>query len=183
MTSNIQGSLICSPKSLYKKTSHQILGRFKAAFKTGASKVPRPWPILPSLLQPICQACVNSQLSPSPPRGREKKNVTKMDFSNCNDHSLTAIFSSRTFEFEYFFLCGLLSSKQHVGPMLHSFSPSDNFVNISPKNQWNHFTLALLWGTLEFLFVPHSEIFLDYQLLILPQPLRLEKYHLLLVEP
>ena len=89
VTSNIQGSSICSPKSLYKKTSQEILGELKAAFKTGASKVPRPRPVLPSLLRPICQACVNSQLSPtppSPPRGSEKKNVTKMNFSSCNDH-------------------------------------------------------------------------------------------------
>ena len=51
--------------------------------KSGVLKVPRPRPVPPSLLRPICQACVNSQLSPTPPtppRGREKKNLTKMNF-------------------------------------------------------------------------------------------------------
>ena len=87
MTSNIRGSSIYSPKSLYKKTSQEILGELKAAFKTGESKVPRPQPVLPSL---IWQAYANSQLlptPPTPPRGREKKNVTKMNFSSCSDHS------------------------------------------------------------------------------------------------
>ena len=32
------GSSVCSPKSLYEKTSREILGELKAAFKTGASK-------------------------------------------------------------------------------------------------------------------------------------------------
>ena len=87
MTSNIRGSLICSPKSLYKKTSQEILAELKAAFRTGESKVPRPWPVLPSLLW---QAYVNSQLSPtptSPTRGREKKNVTINELFECNDRS------------------------------------------------------------------------------------------------
>ena len=59
VTSNIQGSLICSPKSLYKKTSNEILGELKAAVKTGALKVPRPQPILPqsatTYLSGVCQ--------------------------------------------------------------------------------------------------------------------------------
>ena len=38
VTSNIRGSSICSPKSLYKKTSREILAELKAAFETGASK-------------------------------------------------------------------------------------------------------------------------------------------------
>ena len=40
VTSNIQGSSICSPKSLYKKTSNEILAELKAVVKTGALKVP-----------------------------------------------------------------------------------------------------------------------------------------------
>ena len=119
-TSNIRGSSICSPKSLYKKTSQDILGELKAAFKTGASKVPRPRPVLPSLLRPICQACVNSQLSstpPSPPRGREKKNVTKMNFSSCNDHSPKWIINDCYIFFPYLrvwvFLFLRLLSLQH----------------------------------------------------------------------
>ena len=128
MTSNIRGSSICSPKSLYKKTSQEILGELKAAFKTGASKVPRPRPVLPSLLRPICQACVDSQLSPtppSPPRGREKKNVTKMNFSSCNDHSPKWIINDCYIFFPYLrvwvflFLRTSFFTAQHVGPMLH----------------------------------------------------------------
>ena len=106
VTSNIRGSSICSPKSLYEKTSNEILRELKAAFKTGELKVPRPLSAQPSLLW---QACVKQPAltqTPSPPRGREKKDATKMNFSGCSDHSwikTTAIFSSLTFEFEYFF--------------------------------------------------------------------------------
>ena len=48
MTSNIRGSSICSPKSLYKKTSQEILAELKAVVKTCALKVPRPEPSYPS---------------------------------------------------------------------------------------------------------------------------------------
>ena len=127
MTSNIRGSSICSPKSLHKKTNQEILGVLKAAFKTGASKVPRPRLVLPSLLRTICQACVNSQLSPTlplPPRGREKKNVTKMNFSSCNDHSPKWIINNCYIFFPslrvwvFLFLQTSFFKAQHVGPML-----------------------------------------------------------------
>ena len=45
--SNIRGSSICSPKSLYKKTSNEILAELKAVVKTGALKVPRSRSVLP----------------------------------------------------------------------------------------------------------------------------------------
>ena len=49
VTSNIRGSSICSPKSLFKKTSNEILAELKAVVKTGALKVPeaptRPTPV------------------------------------------------------------------------------------------------------------------------------------------
>ena len=49
VTLNIRGSSICSPKSLYKKTSNEILAELKAVVKTGALKVPeaptRPTPV------------------------------------------------------------------------------------------------------------------------------------------
>ena len=112
MTANFRGYSIYSPKSLYKKTSNGILRGLKAAFKTGESKVPRPLSVLPSL---IWQACVKQPAlthTPSQLSGREKKDATKMNFSSCSDHSwvkTTAIFSSLTFEFEYFFFSGLLS--------------------------------------------------------------------------
>ena len=112
------------PKTLYKKTSQEILGELKAAFKTGESKVPRLRPVLTSLLW---QACVNSQLSPtppSPPRGRGKKNVTKMNFSSCNDHSPKWIINDCYIFFPYLrvwvflFLRTSFFTAQHVGPML-----------------------------------------------------------------
>ena len=128
MTSNIRGSSIYSPKSLYKKTRQEILGELKAAFKTGASMVPRPRLVLPSLQRPICQAYVNSQLlptPPSPPRGIEKKNVTEMNFSSCSDHSPKWIINDWYIFFPYLrvlvflFLQTSFFTAQHVGPMLH----------------------------------------------------------------
>ena len=61
VTSNIRGSSICSPKSLYKKTSNEILVELKAVVKTGALKVPeaptRPTPVYygRSALTGVCQ--------------------------------------------------------------------------------------------------------------------------------
>ena len=88
--------------------------------------------MLPSLLRPICQACVNNQLLPtlqSPPRGREKKNVTKMYFSSCNDHSPKWIINDWYIFFPYLrvsiflFLRTSFFTAQHVGPMLHISHP------------------------------------------------------------
>ena len=50
VTSNIRGSSICSPKSLYKKTSNEILAELKAVDKTGALKVPEA----PTHHTPVC---------------------------------------------------------------------------------------------------------------------------------
>ena len=111
------------PQNLYiRKQVRRFWESRRQLSKQARQKVSRPRPILPSLLRPICQACVNSQLSPtppSPPRGREKKNVTKMNFSSCNDHSPKWIINDcyifpLTFEFEYFFFCGLLSLKHNT---------------------------------------------------------------------
>ena len=68
VTSNIRGSSICSPKSLYKKISKEILAELKAVVKTGALKVPRLRPVLPqsAMTYLLWQACVNSQVSPTP---------------------------------------------------------------------------------------------------------------------
>ena len=59
MTSNILGSSICSSKSLYKKTSQEILAVLKASFKTGASKVQetptRPTQPVTTQLSGACQ--------------------------------------------------------------------------------------------------------------------------------
>ena len=50
VTSNIRESSICSPKSLYKKTSNEILAELKAVVKTGALKVPEA----PTRHTPVC---------------------------------------------------------------------------------------------------------------------------------
>ena len=50
VTSNIGGSSICSPKSLYKKTSNEILAELKEVDKTGALKVPEA----PTRNTPVC---------------------------------------------------------------------------------------------------------------------------------
>ena len=70
VTSNFRGSSICSPKSIYKKTSNEILAELKAAFKRNKSKFPRPRPVVPSLLW---QLCLNSQLS-TERKGEEGRN-------------------------------------------------------------------------------------------------------------
>ena len=127
--SNIRGSSICSPKSLYKKTSREILAELKAAFKTGASKFPRPRPVLPSLLRPICQACVNSQLSPTPAvatkrKGEEERNET--NFASCNDRSPKwiindyYIFLLKLRVGEFFFSGGFLSLKYNTLVLCYS---------------------------------------------------------------
>ena len=123
------GDLRCVPQNLYiRKQVRRFLGELKVAFKTGESKVPRPLPVLLSLLRPSCQACINSQLSPTPPtppRGREKKNVTKMNFSSCNDHSSKWMINDCYIFFPYLrvwvflFLRTSFFKAQHVGPMLH----------------------------------------------------------------
>ena len=111
VTSNIRGSLICSLKSLYKKTSNEILGRVEGSCQNGCVKGSGgPDPSYPSLLRPIrCDRHVSySRLSHTLRHYREEGR--RRNFSSCSDHSwikTTAIFSSLTFE--YFFFCELLS--------------------------------------------------------------------------
>ena len=114
-----------------RKKSQEIFGELKADVKTGASKVLRPRPVLPSLLWPICQVYVHSQLSPTPPsplRGR-KKNVTKMNFSSYNDHSRKWIINDCYILFPslrflvFLFLRTSFFTAQHVGPMLQTITP------------------------------------------------------------
>ena len=50
VTMNIRGSSICFPKSLYKKTSNEILAELKAVVKTGALNVPEA----PTGPTPVC---------------------------------------------------------------------------------------------------------------------------------
>ena len=124
VTSNIRGSSICSPKSLYKKTSNDILAELKAVVKTGALKVPRPWPVLAQSAT-TCQVCVKQPAlthTPSPPRGREKKDATEMNFSSCSDHSWIInacyIFFPYLRVWVFLFLRTSFFTVQNVGPMV-----------------------------------------------------------------
>ena len=79
--SNIRESSICSPKSLYQKTSNEILAELKAVVKTGALKVPGA----PTRHTPVCydlSAVFVKQPAlthtPSPPRRREKKELFEL---------------------------------------------------------------------------------------------------------
>ena len=79
MTSNIWGSSICSPKSLYKKTSQEILAELKAVVKTGALKVPSPRPVLPqyatTFLSGVCQQSALTRTTDTIKRkGEEERN-------------------------------------------------------------------------------------------------------------
>ena len=123
------GDLRFVPQNLYiRKQVRKFWKSWRQLSKQARQKVPRSRPVLPRLLRSICQACVNSQLSPtppSPPRGREKKNVTKMNFSSCNDHSPKWIKNDCYIFFPYLrvwvflFLLTSFFKAQHVGPMLH----------------------------------------------------------------
>ena len=58
-----------------------------------------------------------SNIQPSLPRGREKKDSAKMNFSSCSNHSWIkndCYIFSLTFEFEYFFFCWLLSLQHNT---------------------------------------------------------------------
>ena len=115
------GDLRFVSQNLYiRKQVTRFWGSWRQLSKQARQKVPRPRPVLPSLLRPICQACVNSQLSPtlpSLPRGREKKNATKMNFSSCNDRSPKWIINDCYIFFPYLrvwvFLFLLTSSLKH----------------------------------------------------------------------
>ena len=127
VTSNIRGSSICSPKSLFKKASNEILGELKAVVKTGALKDPeaptRPTPVCYDLyaMTGVCQTPALTH-TPSPPRGREKKDPTKMNFSSCSDHSWIIndcyIFFPYLRVWVFVFLGTSFFTAQNVGPMV-----------------------------------------------------------------
>ena len=141
------GDLRFVPQNLYiRKQVQEILESWRQLSKRMRQKVPRPRLVLTSLL-PICLACVNNQLSPtppSPPRGREKKNVTRMNFSSCNDQSPKWIINDCYIFFPYLrvwvflFLQTSFFKAQHVGPMLHLLRLY-LFVKFCLKWFWNIF--------------------------------------------
>ena len=78
----------------------------------------------PDSLYPVCYDSQLLPTPPSPPRGREKKNVTKMNFSSCNDHSPKWIINDWYIFVPYLRVWVFLFPRtsfftgQHVGPML-----------------------------------------------------------------
>ena len=126
MTSNTRRFSICSPKSLYKKISQEILAELKAAFKTGVSKgseaPTRPTQSATTYLLGVCQqpALTHTAIT------TKKKNVTKINFSSCNDHSPKWIINDCYIFFPYLrvwvflFLRTSFFTAQHVGPTLHA---------------------------------------------------------------
>ena len=118
------GDLRFVPQNLYiRKQVRRFWESWRQISKQASQGVPRPGPVRPSLLW---QPCVNSQLSStlqSPPRGREK-NVTKMNFSSCSDHSPKWIINDCYIFVPYLqvwvflFLRTSFFTAQHVGPML-----------------------------------------------------------------
>ena len=164
VTSNIRGSSICSPKSLYKKTSNEILVELKAVVKTGALKVPeapaRPTPVCYGLsaMTGVCQTASSHPHPVTTDRKGEEGRI-KMNFSSCSDHSLikkTAIFSSLAFEFGYFFFCGLLSLQHKTLVLLytsyHRKSQTKLFVFII----WTICTIVFIFIAIFTTFQPIS---------------------------
>ena len=79
VTSNNLGSSICSSKSLYKKTSQEILADLKAGFKGSGD----PKQSYPACYDPTVRSVSTADYHrhpPSPPRRREGKNITKRTF-------------------------------------------------------------------------------------------------------
>ena len=123
VTSNIHKSSICSPKSLYKKTSNEILAELKAVVKTGALKVPEA----PTCHTPVCYdwSAVTSvcQTASSHTHRHHREEGRRRNFSSCSDHS--RIKTTSIFFFSYLrvwvflFLQTSFFTAQNVGPMVH----------------------------------------------------------------
>ena len=127
VTSNICESSICSPKSLYKKTSNEILAELKAVVKTGALKGSGgPRPVIPQTATTdlMWQESVKQPAlthTPSPPRGGGRRN-----FSSCSDQNrikMTAIFFPLPSSWSISFLLRTsFFTAQKFGPMVHYYN-------------------------------------------------------------
>ena len=133
MTSNFRGSSICSPKSLYKKTSNEILAELKAVVKTGALNVPEARPVIPqsTATHLLWQACVK-QLAlthiPSPPRRREKKELFELQWTQPYLRVWVFLFLRTSF-----------FTVQNVGPMVQRHGnfkkETESLLNSNPKQR------------------------------------------------
>ena len=102
VTSNIQGSSICSRKSLNKKTSDEILVELKAVVKTGALKIPEalthPTPICYDL-SAMTSVCQTASFHPHPvtterkgEEGRNKNEHFELQRSQLNKNDCYIFF-------------------------------------------------------------------------------------------
>ena len=121
VTSNFRESSICSPKSLYKKTSKEMWAELKAVVKTGALKVPEARSVLPqsAATDLLWQACVKQPALTHTLRHHREQG--RRNFSSCSDHSwikTTAIFFPYLRVWVFLFLRTSLFTTQNVGPMV-----------------------------------------------------------------
>ena len=112
VTSNIRESSICSPKSLYKKTSNEILAELKVVVKTGALKVPEA----PNRHTPVCydrsavtSVCQTASSHTHPVTTERKGEEGTFRVAVIIAKYKRLLYFSLTLEFEYFFFCGFLS--------------------------------------------------------------------------
>ena len=115
---------------LYKKTSNEILAELKAVVKTVALKVLEVRHILSQAAATdlLWQACVKQPALTHTPR-HHREEGRRRNFSSCSDDSrikTTAIFSTLTFEFEYFFFRELLSLQHKTMVLWYSTSIKKN---------------------------------------------------------
>ena len=122
------GDLRFVPQNLCIKNKSGDFGRVEGSFQNRCVKRFRG----PDSSYPVCYdrrvsiELLNKLLptQPSPPRGREKKNVTKVNFSSCNDHSPKWIVNNCYIFFlclrvwVFLFLWTSFFKAQHIGPML-----------------------------------------------------------------
>ena len=123
------GDLRFVPQNLYiRKQVRRFWKSWRQLSKQARQRFQGPdpsYPVCYDLSVRVCQQPALTHTAP-PRRGREKKNVTKMNFSSCNDHSPKWIINDCYIFFPYLqvwvflFLRTSFFKAQHVGPMLHS---------------------------------------------------------------
>ena len=106
VTANIQGSSICSPKSLYKKTSNEILAVLKAVVETMVLKVPEA----PTRHTPFCYelsavtgVCQTASSQPHPVT-TERKGEERTSFFTAQNVGRMAYIQLRFCHSIFFFL-------------------------------------------------------------------------------
>ena len=97
----------------------RVEGSFQNRWVKGSKAPTRP---TQSAMTGVCQEPALTHTL-SPPRRREKKDATKMNFSSCSNHSWIIndyyIFFPYLLVWVFLFLRTSFSTAQHVGPMVH----------------------------------------------------------------